>query len=135
MCFPKTEGSLSRTFNYTRRNYYRTCKTYHNQKLSNADKTKRFVAFCNYYRRFIKFFLEITRALNNLLKKNITFIWNEEYENNFILLNLNSFHYQFYSSQIKKKTLILTADALHFALGAVLSQGEIGFDLPISYAN
>jgi hypothetical protein len=33
------------------------------------------------------------------------------------------------------KPIILTTDASQFAIGAVLSQGEIGKDLPIAYAS
>lgn len=33
------------------------------------DEVKRFVAFCNYYRRFIKNFAEITKCLNDQTKK------------------------------------------------------------------
>lgn len=33
------------------------------------------------------------------------------------------------------KIFVLTTDASNYALGAVLSQGEIGKDLPISYAS
>lgn len=32
------------------------------------------------------------------------------------------------------KDFILTCEASHFAIGSVLSQGEIGLDLPIAYA-
>lgn len=34
-----------------------------------------------------------------------------------------------------EKEFILTTDASNYALGAILSQGEIGKDLPISYAS
>lgn len=39
----------------------------------NADEVRRFVAFCNYYRRFIRNFAGITSCLNNTLKKNTKF--------------------------------------------------------------
>ena len=35
----------------------------------NSDEAKRFVAFCNYYKRFIPKFAEITKPINNLSKK------------------------------------------------------------------
>lgn len=35
----------------------------------NADEVRRFVAFCNYYRRFVPYFSGVTAPLNALLKK------------------------------------------------------------------
>lgn len=44
----------------------------------NADETKRFVAFANYYRRFIGNFSGITKPLSNLTRKKVKFVWTEE---------------------------------------------------------
>ena len=44
----------------------------------NADDVRRFVAMCNYYRRFIQNFACIAKPLNNLLKKNQIFHWSED---------------------------------------------------------
>lgn len=41
---------------------------------TNPDETRRFIAFCNYYRRFIPDFAQIVKCLNSLLKKeNLSF--------------------------------------------------------------
>ena len=40
---------------------------------TDADSAKRFVAFCNYYRRFIKNFSDYSRHLTRLSKKGIPF--------------------------------------------------------------
>lgn len=48
-----------------------------------ADDTKRFVAFCNYYRRFIEDFAFIAKPLNNLSKNDVVFVWNDECNNAF----------------------------------------------------
>lgn len=42
---------------------------------NNSDETRRFVAFCNYYRRFIPNFANICNPLNRLLRKNVKFEW------------------------------------------------------------
>ena len=44
----------------------------------NSDVVRRFVAFCNYYRRFIENFAETASCLNELLKKNVKFVWSEK---------------------------------------------------------
>lgn len=49
----------------------------------NADEVRRFVSFCNYYRKFIENFALISRPLNQLLKKNSTFQWKEAEKNAF----------------------------------------------------
>lgn len=100
-----------------------------------STEVKRFVAICNYYRRFIRNFADIAKPLTNLLKKNITFIWNDEQQKAFELLKNclkgpNILQYPNFNVPF-----ILTTDASNYALGAVLSQGEIGKDLPIAYAS
>jgi len=43
-----------------------------------ADSARRFIAFCNYYRRFIKNFSEYSRHITRLCKKNVPFEWTDE---------------------------------------------------------
>lgn len=50
---------------------------------TNADELRRFVAFCNYYRRFIRNFANIAVPLNKLLRKNVNFQWSEECQQSF----------------------------------------------------
>ena len=50
---------------------------------TNADEVRRYVAFCNYYRRFIENFAKIAQPLNKLLRKGVEFKWNEECEDAF----------------------------------------------------
>lgn len=49
----------------------------------NADRIKRFVAFANYYRKFVRNFSTLTACLNELTKKNSIFIWTAECQNAF----------------------------------------------------
>lgn len=45
---------------------------------NNADEVRRFVAFCNYYRKFVPHFATMAHPLNQLLKKNAKFSWTSE---------------------------------------------------------
>ena len=73
--------------------------------------------------------------MTNLLKNNTPFVWNATTDEAFNTLK------QLLTSQplLKypdfSKTFILTVDASSEALGAVLSQGDIGRDLPVGYAS
>lgn len=102
---------------------------------TNADESRRFVAFCNYYRRFIPKFAEITKCINDLQKKDKTFIWSTECQNAFESLKNQLLRPPILKYPDFTKNFILTTDASNYALGAVLSQGDIGLDLPISYAS
>lgn len=102
---------------------------------TNADEVRRFVAFCNYYRRFIPKFADIARSLNSLLKKNTSFEWNKDCENAFNTLTSKLIEPPILQYPDFDKPFILTTDASNYALGAILSQGRVGSDLPISYAS
>lgn len=102
---------------------------------TNADEVKCFVAFCNYYRRFIANFADIAKCLNNLLKKGAVFDWTAECQNAFEDLKIKLISPPVLQYPDFERTFVLTTDASQYALGAVLSQGEIGKDLPISYAS
>lgn len=100
-----------------------------------ADQVKRFVAFCNYYRRFIPDFANISRPLNLLTRKNSSFVWSIECQNAFdnlknSLVNPPILQYPDYS-----KPFILSTDASDLACGAVLSQNFDGIELPVAYAS
>lgn len=112
---------------------YETIKNYPLPK--NADDVRRFIAFCNYYRKFIKDFAEIAKPMNQLLKKKQIFSWTEDCEKSFNTLKQNLMTPPILSYPDFKKPFILTTDASNFALGAVLSQGDIGTDKPIAYAS
>lgn len=96
---------------------------------------KSFLGLAGYYRRFIPNFSKITKPLTSLLKKDVPFLWNEEQQNAFdkckdILTTIPLLQYPDFS-----KDFVLTTDASIHAIGAILSQGEIGKDLPIAYAS
>lgn len=104
-------------------------------KPRNVKEIQQFLGFCGYYRKFIKNFSVIANPLVKLTKKKEEFKWLPEQEQAFqkfktILTSDSILIYPDF-----KKTFILTTDACNYAVGAVLSQGEIGSDRPIAYAS
>lgn len=101
----------------------------------NADEVRSFVAFCNYYRRFIPNFAQICNCLNKLLRKNTPFTWSQECQNSFEKLKNELTRPRILQYPDFSKQFILTTDASNFACGAVLSQKHGDDDLPVSFAS
>lgn len=100
-----------------------------------AKEIKSFLGLLGYYRRFINNFAKLTKPLTKCLKKDTKIIHDEEFIKTFdlcksILTNDPILKYPDFS-----KPFVLTTDASNFAIGAVLSQGQIGSDLPVAYAS
>lgn len=112
---------------------YNIIKNYPTPK--NADETRRFVAFCNYYRRFIPNFAEISYPLNQLTKKNANFNWNETCQVAFLNLKQQLLSPRILKFPNFKKDFILTTDASKVACGAVLAQAYDDIELPVSFAS
>lgn len=97
---------------------------------------KSFLGLLGYYRKFIKDFSKITKFLTACLKKDAQIPFeNPKFIEKFqrcrdLLCNEPILQYPDFSREF-----ILTTDASNFALGAVLSQGNVGNDLPICYAS
>lgn len=102
---------------------------------NNADEVRRFVAFCNYYRRFIPYFSEIAAPLNNLLKKDTKFGWTQQCQEAFESLKRQLLSPRILKFPDFKKPFILCTDASKVACGAVLSQLHGDIELPIAYAS
>lgn len=98
-------------------------------------QVKSFLGLIGYYRKFISHFAQTAKPLNNLLRRNVNFIWEEEQEQAFQSLKNALTTEPILCYPDFKKEFILTTDASKIALGAILSQGEIGRDLPIAYAS
>lgn len=99
------------------------------------DSTKRFVAFANYYRRFLKNFSGTSAPLNRLTRKSVDFIWTKDCQTAFdkikkMLTNPPVLAYPDFS-----KPFIITTDASKYACGAVLSQEIDGFEKPVAFAS
>lgn len=110
----------------------RVIKSYPTPKSS--DDVKRFVAFSNYYRRFIPKFAEIVVPLNNLLKKNVEFIWTDKCEKSFQQLknSLASPPILQYPDFSDTNKFQLYTDASGIAIGSVLCNGD---GRPVAYAS
>lgn len=100
-----------------------------------GDGTMRFVAFANYYRRFIKNFAELTQPLNKLTRKNTKFEWTKECENAFITLKNNLIKPPILAYPNFTQPFRITVDASKVACGAVLSQLIGEEDHPIAFAS
>lgn len=86
-----------------------------------------------YYRKFIKDFARIPKPLTKQLKGKGKVEIDEDFKETFelcanLLCNDSILIYPDFT-----KPFILTTDASNFALGAVLSQGNLGSDIPVSF--
>lgn len=93
---------------------------------SNADDVKRYLAFANYYRRFIPNFSNIAYPLHKLCKKNSQFEWTSECEQSFQQLKsaLMSPPILQYPDFSENNIFELRTDACKTGLGAVLSNSN-----------
>lgn len=100
---------------------------------NDRDSVRRFVAFANYYRKFVKDFAKITRPLTQLTRKNVDFIWSHECEVAFQTLRKSLLSTPILKYPDFNKEFKLIVDASDFACGGVLTQNYDGVDMPITY--
>lgn len=104
-------------------------------------EVRSFLGIIGYYRRFVKDFAKIAKPLTNLLRgeRNIdskrAIKLDNKAKESFETLKtiLTSSDILIYPDF--KKPFLITTDASNYAIGAVLSQGEIGKDKPIHFAS
>lgn len=101
----------------------------------NADEVRRFVAFCNYYRRFIKNFADIIAPLNKLLRKETVFKWDDTCQKSFETLKRKLLSPQILQFPDYQNDFIITTDASKVACGAVLAQRHGDLELPVAFAS
>jgi transposase InsO family protein len=101
----------------------------------NTTDVRSFLGLAGYYRKFIPQFSKIAKPLNDLLKKNNQWQWEQKQIDSFGLLKTILTQEPVLQYPDFTQPFILTTDASGFALGAVLSQGKIGQDKPISFAS
>ncbi|XP_049866081.1 uncharacterized protein LOC126366827 [Pectinophora gossypiella] len=101
----------------------------------NAKDIKSFLGLVGYYRRFIENFSKITKPLTSLLKKDAEFKWSYDQQQSFDILKNKLTSAPLLQYPNFNEPFILTTDASNYAVGAVLSQGDIGKDKPIAYAS
>lgn len=102
---------------------------------TNIKQIKQFLGLVGYYRRFIKDFSFIAKPMTSLLKKDVPFVWTDDHQKSFqkfkdILISEPILQYPNFN-----ETFVLTTDASNVAISGILSQGEIGKDLPVAYAS
>ncbi|XP_076546690.1 uncharacterized protein LOC143305763 [Osmia lignaria lignaria] len=96
---------------------------------------QQFLGLTGYYRRFIKDYSIKSKPLVQLLGKGIRFKWTEDQQKSFENLRDELCTQPILQYPDFNRPFIVTTDASDYAIGAVLSQGEIGNDLPIAYAS
>ncbi|KAL4156031.1 hypothetical protein QTP88_000066 [Uroleucon formosanum] len=101
----------------------------------NTKKIKSFLGLIGYYRKFIKDFSKKAKPLTNLLKQNQPFIWSDSCEDSFLFFKNILTNEPILQHPDFDRPFIVTTDASNTAIGAILSQGKVGTDLPITYAS
>jgi hypothetical protein len=101
----------------------------------NTTDVKSFLGLAGYYRKFIPQFIKIAKPLNDLLKKDVTWKWGQDQIDSFQSLGTALTQEPVLQYPDFTKPFVLTCDASGYAVGAILSQGEIGQDKPICFAS
>lgn len=99
-----------------------------------AEEVKRFVAFCNYYRKFVPSFADITSPLNKLCRKNEQFIWTKDCDDAFqnLKILLTTPPVLQFPDFSENNEFVIQTDASGTAIGAVLCNKDLR---PIAYAS
>jgi len=92
------------------------------------------LGFAGYYRRFLPDFSKTARLLTNLLKKDTKFEWTDTQELAFSSLKNSLCSEPLLQYPDFTQPFLVTTDASKYAIGGILSQGEIGKD-PIAYTS
>lgn len=101
----------------------------------NIKEIKSFLGLAGYYHRFINNFSKISKPLTSLLRKDVTYKWDTFCDESFNILKKALITPPLLIYPDFSRQFIVTSDASAFAIGAVLSQGEIPNDRPICYAS
>jgi len=91
---------------------------------STIKETRKFLGFCNFYRKFIKDYAKIASPINQLVKKNMKFIWTEEAQKAFDKLKKKFEEKPILITPDPTKPFEIFTDALNHAIGAVLTQRD-----------
>jgi hypothetical protein len=104
-------------------------------RLNTAKQLKNFLGLAGYYRRFIPQFSKVAAPLHKLLKKDVPYVWGESQGIAFRALKQKLMTKLILKYPDFTQEFILTTNASNDGAGAVLSQGEIGKDLPVAFAS
>jgi hypothetical protein len=83
-----------------------------------------FLGLCGYYRRFVRDFAKIAQPLNNLLKKDVVWNFDDDCKEAFDTLRNRLVEYPILRKPEFQRKFYLFTDASGFALGAILSQKD-----------
>lgn len=101
----------------------------------NAAEVKRFVAFANYYRRFIPNFSVIADPLHRLSVKGVAFEWSRECDEAFNKLRRALMSPPVLVYPDFNKEFVLITDASDKGCGAKLAQMHNGVEKPVAFAS
>jgi hypothetical protein len=91
---------------------------------TSVKETRSFLGFGNYYRKFIKKFSDIVKPLNDLLKKDTKFQWNDDAQKAFNTLKQRFTEQPVLQMPDMTRPFEIESDASKFAYGAVLTQKD-----------
>jgi len=101
-----------------------------------VTQIRSFLGLASYYRKFIKDFSVIAKPINQLVKKEIPFIWTEKQEEAFKILKQALISHPILRYPDFNKTFYLMTDGSAKGFGAVLAQkDENGKDFVIEFAS
>ncbi|XP_055915493.1 uncharacterized protein K02A2.6-like [Eupeodes corollae] len=102
----------------------------------NKDQVRSYVGLVNYYGRFFKNLSTTLYPINDLLKKNVPFVWNKSCQTAFDKIKMEMQTDNFLTHYNPKLKLLLATDASPYGVGAVLShEFPDGTEKPIMYAS
>jgi hypothetical protein len=93
-----------------------------------VKQVRGFIGFANFYRQFIKKFSELILPLNNLLRKDTNFDWNDKCQEAFETLKGRFLQEPMFMMPDHSKPFQIKSDASKYASGAVLTQTDINGD-------
>lgn len=99
----------------------------------NLIELLRFLGMCGYFRIFVYNFALISKPLTHLCSKEIIFVWSKSAENAFESLKRALAEDVILQFPDFSKDFFVTTDASDFAIGGMLSQGELPNDRPLRF--
>ncbi len=102
---------------------------------TSVQELQSFLGLCNYYRKFVAKFAEITAPLTMLLKKGTHFSWEEEQKKAFKHRKRSLTTAPILVFQVTSGQFVLDTDASNQSIGAVLSQLQWGEEKVISFTS
>ena len=104
------------------------------EKPSNVTDVQSFLGFCNFVRKFVSWWSDLTEPLTRLLRKGEEFVWNKEQQKSFEAIKQAFQKEPILRIYDPKKKPIMETDASDFAIAAALFQeDEHGNKFPVAY--